>query len=215
MGGRDPADLDVVDAQARHRRVVSPDVHDLHPLATHSGELVVGERQVDADQSVDAARDRSCVLEHVSPLTARPHGDDDRVVPGLGEHCLGPGQHMGEVPAVEQRDGDGDRTRPACCEARRGRIGAVAQLGRDLLDPLACGHGHVGEAAQRTADGGDRHPGCGRDVFDGRSLAARDRGVRWHRSYDRSLGCKRLPYCVRTLRPGSHPTTRVRSTVAT
>ena len=103
---RQAPDLDVVDAEARHPRVVVADVDDLHALALQPRQFVVGERHVDADQAVDAPRDRPGDLEHVAILALGPHADDDRVVAGLGEHGLGPGHDVREVPAVEQRDGE-------------------------------------------------------------------------------------------------------------
>ena len=178
--GGEPADLDVVDAEARDRVVVVADVDDLHPLVVQPADLVVGERHVDADQPVDAAIDRPGDLEHVATLALGADADDDRVVSRLGEHRLDAGDDVREVPAVEQRHGHGDRPRAAGGEPGGGGIGAVVELGRDLLDPLTRGTGDVRQAAQGPADRRHGHPGRSRDVFDRRALAAHLGGVRWH-----------------------------------
>jgi hypothetical protein len=104
------------------------------------------------------------ISARLGALRAEP--DDDRVVAGLGAHRLDPGDDVREVPAVEHRDGDRHRLRAPGREARGGRVGAVVELDRDLLDPHPRRLGDVRQAPQRPADRGDGHPGCERDVFD-------------------------------------------------
>ena len=106
---RQPADLDVVDAEARDGVVVVADVDDLHPLVLEPADLVVGERDVDADEPVDSAVDRPGDLEHVAALALGADADDDGVVARLGEDGLDAGHDVREVPAVEQGHGHGDR----------------------------------------------------------------------------------------------------------
>ena len=87
-------------------------VHPHGEIALGEGcDLAVGQHHVDHDQSVDPPMERIGVVEEA---TIGPSGTDaqhDRVVPGFGADRLDSRDDLGEVPAVEEWHGHGDRPR--------------------------------------------------------------------------------------------------------
>ena len=131
------------------------------------GDLVVGEHQADHEHGVDPLAHRHDVEEPRAALLVA-EVVEQQVEARLAQRGLDGVDHLGEEPAVDERDDHADRRGPAAGQPGGERRGDVVELRRGVQHPVAGGARDVRQPAQRPRHGGDRHARPPRDVLDAR-----------------------------------------------
>jgi len=111
--------------------------------------LVVGEHETGEHDRVHALAHWQH-LEKALPALHVAEVVQQQVVAGLMQHALDSAQHLGEIPAMHERDDDADRCRTPARESRRERGRDVVQLSRGCQHPVPGRSGDIGQPAQRT-----------------------------------------------------------------